>query len=185
MSSSPDVAAIGRDPDAFEAFYRAHLPWVRRFVARRVDDPHTAADLTADIFLAVVDGAAGYRPSAGTPASWLAGVARNVVADHFRRRVRESRANGRVSGRALLDEPSAERIADRIDGERLTRQLYRSLAGLPESQRAVVELVAVDGLSLVEAAGALGISAGTARVRYHRARARLQDVLPSPFEVTA
>ena len=53
------------------------------------------------------------------------------------------------------------------------------------TQRAVVELVAVDGLSLTEAAQALGISAGSARVRYHRARARLQDVLPSPFEVIA
>ena len=85
-----DISDIGRDPDAFEAFYRQHLPWVRRFVARRVDDPHTAADLTADIFLAVIDSAARYDASAGT-----------------------------------------------------------------------------------------------ARVRYHRARTRLQDVLPSPFEVTA
>ena len=39
-----EISGIGRDPDAFEAFYREHLPWVRRFVARRVDDPHTAAD---------------------------------------------------------------------------------------------------------------------------------------------
>lgn len=185
MDSLPDVTAIGRDPDAFEAFYREHLPWVRRFVARRIDDPHTAADLTADIFLAVVDGVAGYRPAAGTPVSWLAGVARHVVADHLRRRVRESRANARISGRALLDEASAERISERIDGERLARQLYRSLSGLPESQRAVVELVALDGLSLVEAAQALGITAGSARVRYHRARTQLRDVLPSPFEVTA
>jgi RNA polymerase sigma factor (sigma-70 family) len=185
MDTPSDIPAIGRDPEAFEAFYREHLPWVRRFVARRVDDPHTAADLTADIFLAVMDGAAGYRPSIGTPVAWLAGVARNVVADHVRRRVREARANGRISGRALLDEASTDRMVERIDGERLTRQLYGSLAGLPDSQRAVVELVAVDGLSLVEAAHALGISAGSARVRYHRARSRLQDVLPSPFEVIA
>lgn len=178
------ISAVGRDPDAFEAFYREHLEWVRRFVARRVDDPHTAADLTADIFLAVVDSAAGYDASAGTPTGWLAGVARNVVAGHFRRRVRRERAHHRLSGRALLDEQSAERIAERIDGERLTRQLYRSLAELPESQRAVVELVAVDGLSLADAASVLGVSAGNARVRYHRARTRLQDLLPSPFEVT-
>ena len=185
MDQPRDVPVIGRDPDAFEAFYRENLPWVRRFVARRVDDPHTAADLTADIFLAVVDSAAGYDASAGTAGAWLAGVARNVVADHFRRRVRESRAHDRVSGRALLDDQSAERIADRLDGERLTRQIYRSLAELPANQRAVVELVAVDGLSLVDAAQVLGISPGNARVRYHRARARLQHVLPSPFEVTA
>ena len=185
MEPPPDAADLGRDPDAFEAFYRAHLPWVRRFVARRVEDPHTAADLTADIFLAVVDSAATYDAKAGTAVSWLAGIARNVVADHVRRRVRESRAHGRLSGRALLDEQSAERIADRIDGERSGRELYRALAQLPDSQRAVVELVAVDGLSLTEAAQALGISAGNARVRYHRARTRLQDVLPSPFEVIA
>ena len=185
MEQSPDVAAIGRDPDAFEAFYREHLPWVRRFVARRVDDPHTAADLTADVFLAVVDSAGGYRPSAGSPAAWLAGIARNVVADHVRRRGRETRAHSRVSGRALLDEHSVELLTARIDAERITRELYRSLAELPDTQRAVVELVAVDGLTLAQAAAALGISAGNARVRYHRARARLQDVLPSPFEVIA
>ena len=65
METPSDIPAIGRDPDAFEAFYREHLPWVRRFVARRVDDPHAAADLTADIFLAVVDSAAGYREDLG------------------------------------------------------------------------------------------------------------------------
>ena len=164
---------------------REHLPWVRGFVARRVDDPHAAADLTADIFLAAVAGAEGYSRPHGSPAAWLAGVARNVVADHFRRQAREARANARLNGRALLDEHSVDRIAERIDGERVARALYESLAGLPENQRAVVELVAVDGLSLAEAAHALGISAGSARVRYHRARGRLQHVLPSPFEVIA
>ncbi len=185
MDSPTGVPAIGRDPDAFEAFYREHLPWVRRFVARRVADPHTAADLTSDVFVAAIDGAGGYRAESGTPAAWLAGVARNVVADHVRRRVREARASGRVAGRALLDEQSLEHLAERIDGERASRDLYASLAALPDKQRAVVELVAVDGLSLTEAAQALGITAGNARVRYHRARARLQDSLPSPYEVTA
>lgn len=185
MEPPPDIPEIGRDPDALEAFYREHLPWVRRFVARRVDDPHTAADLTADIFLAAIDGAGGYRADRGSPSAWLAGIARNVVAGHHRRRTREGRAHARISGRALLDEHSAELLSDRIDGERLAREVYLSLEALPDSQRAVVELVAVDGLSLTEAARALGISAGSARVRYHRARARLQDVLPSPSEVIA
>ena len=42
------------------------------------------------------------------------------------------------------------------------------LAVLPESQRAVVELVAVDGLTVAEAAQALGITAGNARARVVR-----------------
>ena len=185
MEPTTGLPAIGRDPDALEAFYREHLPWVRRFVARRVADPHTAADLTADVFLAAVDGAHGYRETSGAPAAWLAGIARNVVAGHSRRRAREGRATSRIAGHALLDDGAIEHLAERIDGERSARDLYASLADLPANQRAVVELVAVDGLSLTEAAQALGITAGNARVRYHRARARLQDSLPSPFEVTA
>lgn len=92
----------------------------------------------------------------------------------------------RIRGRALLDDASIERIAQRLDVERSTRALYRSLDALPATQRDVVELVAVDGLSLAEAAAALGIAAGTARTRYHRARTRLQSELPTELtEVTS
>src|SRR4249920_1306094 len=63
--AAPDVGAIARDPDAFEVFYREHLETVQRFVARRIADPHLAADLTAEVFLAAVDSAASYRPDPG------------------------------------------------------------------------------------------------------------------------
>jgi len=36
---------VRRDPAAFEAFYRAHVVAVERFIVRRVTDPHRAADL--------------------------------------------------------------------------------------------------------------------------------------------
>ena len=42
------LTAIATDPEALEAFYREHVEAVQRFVARRVSDPHLAADLTAD-----------------------------------------------------------------------------------------------------------------------------------------
>ena len=183
MSSAGPVAAIGHDPDALEAFYREHLEAVQRFVARRVTDPHDAADLTADVFVAAIAASVRYREDAGSPGAWLTGIARNVVASHYRSSRRRLRAVGRISGQALLDEESTARIADRIDAERTARGLLTSLAGLPESQRAVVELVAVDGLSLVEAATVLNISPGNARVRYHRARRTLADALPPICEV--
>lgn len=182
MDPAP-VAAIVDDRQALEAFYLEHLPWVRRFVARRVDDADTAADLTADIFVAAIGAAERYRDTGDPPRAWLAGIARNVVAMHHRRRARESSANGRIEGRALLDEPSAERIVSRIDDERAARLVLARVAELPATQRAVVELVAVDGLSLTEAAAALGITATNARVRYHRGRTRLRLDLPDTSEV--
>ena len=38
-----DPKDVGGDADAFERFYRAHYERVTRFIARRVDDPYTAA----------------------------------------------------------------------------------------------------------------------------------------------
>ena len=183
MRASDPVASIGRDPDAFEAFYRQHLEAVQQFVARRVSTPQDAADLTADVFLAAIEASDRYRGEAADPRAWLYGIARRVVAGHFRARSRAARAVSRVQGRALLDDDSIERIAARIDGQREARLLLEEIRALPEGQRAVVELVAVDGLSLAEAASALGISPGAARVRYHRARSRL-GVPTTAYEVS-
>lgn len=185
MNITPAVAEIGTDPDALEAFYRQHLESIQRFVARRVTSPHDAADLTADVFLQAIKSCGRYKAQAGTPSAWLHGIARNVVAGHYRVSARAARTTTRFSARDWLDEDSTERLAERIDAERDSRLLLEQLAALPESQRALVELVAVDELALVEAAHALGISPTNARVRYHRARKRLTIALPSIFEVTS
>lgn len=182
----PDVGSIATDADAFEVFYRDNLEAVRRFVARRVADPHLAADLTAEIFLAAVESASSYRPDRGAPVAWLIGVARHVVATEFRRQSRDRAVVRQISGRRLLDADSLGRIEERIDAERETRRLYRALASLPRRDRALMELVAIDGLSIIEAAAVLGVKPGTARVRLHRSRARIHAQLqPIAQEVTS
>ncbi|HET6549851.1 MAG TPA: RNA polymerase sigma factor, partial [Solirubrobacter sp.] len=136
---------IASDPDALEAFYREHVRAVQSFVARRVADPHVAADLTADIFVAAIENAKRYRSRRGRPVAWLFGIARHVVADELRRQGREARAVRRIAGRRLLDADALARIEERLDAERETRRLYEALACLPERDRALMELVAVDG----------------------------------------
>ncbi|GAB3252398.1 hypothetical protein [Nocardioides dilutus] len=53
MTLYDPLVRIAGEPDALEAFYRDHIEAVQRFVARRVSDPHVAADLTADGGLSV------------------------------------------------------------------------------------------------------------------------------------
>ncbi|GAA3888682.1 hypothetical protein GCM10022227_52210 [Streptomyces sedi] len=67
--------AAARDPELFEEFYRRHVDAVTRLVARRCQDPHTVADLTAEVFLAVIDSGHTYRPDRGAERAWLFGVA--------------------------------------------------------------------------------------------------------------
>jgi RNA polymerase sigma factor (sigma-70 family) len=172
-----EPAEITSDLDAFERFYRQHMEAVQRFVARRVDDPYLAADLTADVFVAAIESAGSYRRSRGEPVAWLFGIARNVVAAEHRRQAKELRTVARIRGRELVDEDDVARLHELIDSESAGRELLRDLAGLPAGERAVLELVALDGLSVAEAGQALGIGAVAARVRLHRARRRLRSRL--------
>jgi len=172
-----ELASIACDPDVFEAFYRRNLESVQRFVARRVDEPHRAADLTAEIFLAAMRAAHRYDAAKAPERAWLLGVARLVVAEDVRKRARELHAVSRLAGRRELAPDAMARIEDRIDAERSSRALYRALSDLSEKDRALVEMVAVDGLPVAEAAAALGLKPTAARVRLHRSRARLQAQL--------
>jgi RNA polymerase sigma-70 factor (ECF subfamily) len=173
--TEPRVRSVGTDPAAFTQFYRAHVDEVTRFVARRVADPELAADLTAEVFLAVIEAAANYRGSFGGPRTWLYGIARNVIAAKFRRLAREQHAERMVAGRRLLDADDIERMVAKIDASRQVRELHAELRALADGEREVLELVSVDGLTVAEAAAALGIRQVTARVRLHRARQALRS----------
>lgn len=170
---------IGADPELFEVFYREHVEDLQRFVARRVGDRARAADLTAEIFLAAIESAPRYRPRRGTPKAWLYGIARVVVANDRRRQGRERAREERFRGSALLDSDDAERMDARIDAAAQARRLYAAMDRLPAGERAVLELVALDELTVAEAAAAAGVRPVAARVRLHRARRKLRAELES------
>lgn len=174
----PDtVRAAGRDPHAFEVFYRATVDDVIGFFTRRVPDPHQVADLTAEVYLAVLTSVHTYRPDRGSPRAWLFGLARHVLAGYLRASAAERDKQHRFQGRRLLDSDDIDRLVERIDAERTSQRLYAALAALPDLERAIFELVALDGLVPAEAAAVLGIRAATGRVRLHRARRALRTAL--------
>ena len=173
MNDLPNPRQLARDPEAFEAFYRAHVGEVQRFIARRVDDPQVAADLTADVFVAVIERASTYRQERGSTLAWVFGIARNVVSERGRTRARQLKLASRIRGRALLDEDALLRIEERLDAESDARRVFAAMTDIPDADRELLELVALDGLEPDDVAAHLNIEPGTARVRLHRARRRL------------
>ena len=167
---------LGRDPDQFEAFYRRHVRAVGGFVARRVTDPNLVDDMTTEVFLAAIEGADSYRPSRGSERAWLFGIARNVLATERRSAARRADKMLRAGGRRSPDADDIARLEEQIDAERAARQLLAAIAEMPAATRAVLELVDLDGLTVTEAAAALGVRPTTARVRLHRGRQLLQGV---------
>ena len=187
QGNDPDSAAVptlDADPDSgavrderLDAFCRRHLSLVRLFVARRVSDPHLAADLTADIFVAVLESTHTFRRARGSEQAWVLGIARHVLAAEWSRRGRDRVLARRIDGQLLLDPDSLARLEERLDAERSSRKLYRALGTLPAHERAILEMVAIDGLSVAEAALELRISSGTARAELHRARRRMRRLM--------
>ena len=158
----------------FERLYRANVDVVTAYFARRTADPQLVADLTADTFVAVITYFGSFDPRKGTARAWVFGIARSVYASYCEANSQQQHKLRRLAGRRDLDQDQVEELLERIDAERAGHDLITALAALPERDRAVIELVDIAGLQPKEAAAALGLTPGTARMRLMRTRARLR-----------
>jgi len=182
VSDEQLLAAIAAGPGSLPEFYRRHVAKVTGMGARRFDNAEDVADFVATVFLEVLESAGRFDPGRGSAVAWLYGVAGNVAAGMYRRRMRATQAQQRLSGRALLDADDYARVEERIDAATELRRAYLAMRGLPDGERRLLELVAVDGLTSREAAQALSITPVAARVRLARARGRLRMTLAGDDE---
>lgn len=179
------LAAATTDKAAFLEFYDRHVEQVIAFGVRRLGDSDQVADLVAEVFLAVLRSAGSYDPRRGTARAWLYGIAANVVAGGRRRAAKEAGAYAQLSGRRLLEPDDYAELDSRLDAASAARRLSEAMARVPRADRAVLELVALDQLTVTEAAAALGIRPGAARSRLARARRRLRADLTDPDPAAA
>jgi RNA polymerase sigma-70 factor (ECF subfamily) len=108
ISDGELLAASSSRPDAFAAFYDRYETAVVGYFTRRTGDPEVAADLTAEVFAAVLGAAGRYRPEAPTAAGWLFTIARNTLAKSLRRGRVEAHARRRVGIREAVAFTSEE-----------------------------------------------------------------------------
>jgi RNA polymerase sigma-70 factor (ECF subfamily) len=157
----------------YEMSYRRLLG----YVVRRVDQPVDAADILADVFL-VAWRRMDEIPDDSDCLYWLYGVARRSIANHRRGARRREAATDRLRSQfvamiALVDAPQ----------ETAHPALLTALARLSDEDREVLTLTSWDELSTAEVARVLDVKPGTARVRLHRARARLRSELQTDPEL--
>lgn len=161
---------------AFEELYRRHVGATIRFAARRAERPNDVVDLVAAVWLEVVASLDRFEPHRGDALPWILGIAANLCAVERRRRAREHEVVRRLGGRRALDEDDYERLEGEIDAAGAAPALRRGLLELPPAERAVAELVFLDGLTPSEAAEALGIRSPAVRMRLARARRKLRAI---------
>ncbi|WP_406330797.1 RNA polymerase sigma factor [Streptomyces sp. NBC_00203] len=174
------LARSARDPAAFEALVARHSVALHGYLVRRA--PAVADDLLSEVWLQAYASRRTFDSARGTVRTWLFGVARNVLAAHWRHTARERpEAEPELSGRGAAETDPWHAVDQRLDAAALAPLVRRTLAGLPHVERELMLLVAWEQLTPTEAAAVLGIPAGTARSRLHRARNRLREALePGP-----
>jgi RNA polymerase sigma-70 factor (ECF subfamily) len=180
MEGPPTMPRPPVDGELFEHVYRTAGTAVLGYALRRCETREDAFDVVAETF------AIAWRRRADMPTDpaesrpWLFGIARRCLANAARSSTRASRL-----GQRLADsfEPGAVPDPAAVHERSAYADLVQAaLDRLPADDRELLTLVAWEGLTPAQAAGVLGLTPGAARVRLHRARARLRTALPDPEE---
>lgn len=177
--------------DAFQWLYEANYQRVLRFLAR-IAGPEESRDLSQVVFANAAKALPDFRGDSRT-STWLYRIAANVASDWLRgRQAREARATVQfpeapadaasdpVSGPAsYLDRASPEQELIRKEMRNCIR---RMIGRLPEKYWTVLMLGELGGFTDDEVARILGITRSNAKVRLHRARAQLKNMLEANCE---
>jgi RNA polymerase sigma-70 factor (ECF subfamily) len=140
-----------------------------------------AEELVQDALILAWRGLPGFRQG-GSLKSWLVRILVNRVISQKRRHVWPSVS---LEGEVAVRELPASVAEDPEEHAELMLEkarVRRALAELPEEARQVVMLRFFAGLSVAEAAAAMGVQEGTVKSRLHRALERLRDVLGTEEE---
>lgn len=159
------IEAAQRDLRLFGPLYEANFHRVYAYVIKRTADRTTAEDLTSEVFREALRGLRRFEWQ-GTPfIAWLLRIARDTIADHYRKAARE---DGAVP--ELRDEPGLESV------ER-TAMLFQLVERLPAAQQRVIEARFVEQRSIREIAEELERSEGAVKQLQLRALENLREAM--------
>ncbi len=182
---------IDGDKLAFARLHARLAPRLRGLLVKLGQDEAAADDLLQLTLLKAHLARERFAPSGGDPdgavQGWYFAIARNVAMDHLRARYRSDlRRDDGVEAVDVPDESaSPEEARERMQSEEaIVEQVREAIAALPPSQREVVELHKLRGMSMAEVAARLQVREGAVRVRAHRAyRALARLLLPKALSI--
>ena len=168
MSASEDrlrdllVRALAGDTSTYHAFLKELSAHLRAFLRGRLSRlPDEVEDLVQETLLAVHNQRHTYDTDQPLTA-WVHAIARYKLIDLLRRR----------AGRDALNDPLDDEIevfaASDTEADDARRDIARLLERLPDRQRLPILHTKLEGLSVVEAARATGMSESAVKVGVHR-----------------
>jgi RNA polymerase sigma-70 factor (ECF subfamily) len=182
LDCDADISEAARgDHLAFGRIVVAHQDRVFAYLGRMGLDGAMAEDVAQETFLRVWRHAGKYDSRLGSLATWILTIARNMAL------TRLSASGGRrietpVSAEALEIASDAPLPDEQLVALQRQHRLQAALTCLSAADRSLLSSSYIDGLDLAAIATIAGCSVGAAKVRLHRARRRLREILEADNE---
>ena len=172
------------DADAFTQLYERHLRGLLNFFFRLCWDASMAEDFAQEVLLRVYKSAKQWEPNAKFT-TFLYRIARNFWIDHCRllsTQKEKVSLNAQTAGDgevSLIDRlpDDIKPPEDDLDRRELYGAIMKALEQLPEEQRMVFVLSAIEEMKYQEIAEVMDVPVGTIKSRMHTAVAKLQELL--------
>jgi len=146
----------------------AEIPHLRRYARAMLGDRAAADDLVQDTLERAWSRLSQWRTDSNMRA-WLFGIMHNLRVDQLRRPTLPTHSIDEDD----FEMPTRPTQADKLE----VTDIESALSLLPDEQREVLLLVALEEMTYVEIAATLGIPVGTVMSRLSRGRERLRMVM--------
>jgi RNA polymerase sigma-70 factor, ECF subfamily len=170
----------GGDHLAFGRIVVAHQDRIFAYLGRMGLDSAMAEDVAQETFLRVWRHAGKYNSRLGSLTTWILTIARNLALSRLSRPV--SRTETPVSAETLEIASDAPLPDEQLVALQRQHRLQAALACLSAADRSLLSSSYIDELDLAAIAKIEGCSIGAAKVRLHRARQRLRQILEADNE---
>jgi RNA polymerase sigma-70 factor (ECF subfamily) len=189
LSDAELEALRSRDPEAVQRHVYGNKEYLQSVLRRYTETEETAQDLLQETFFQALRSLPNFRGESKLT-TWLYSIAKNVALARYRKDKR----------RSPLEEETLTRVAarsgERASGgthaswdpvEETTRNeesalVHEALEELSDNYREIIKLRDLEELSTKEVAERLDLTRVNVRVRLHRARQKLEEVLDGRFD---
>ena len=173
------VKAKQLDPAALREIHHRYYEAVARYVQFKVGDPQTVEDLCGEVFVRVIEALKRGRGWQDSPQGWIVGIARHVVADHYRKREKVQEV---ILSDQLTANGEGDPVAQALKGDQ-RRQLLQAMQSLTEDQRDVISMRFIRGMNIEAVAQAINKSPGAVKgLQFRALRVLAERLADAPAE---
>ncbi len=173
MEEERDLIAMAiNDPRHFEKLYGRYFLPIFKYIFNRIRQEHETAEITSDVFAKALTNIKKYKYKEVPFVSWLYGIARNEMLQHFRKQKKQNVV--------FVEEEKLRHFTEEVDGidkEAFFEKMKKALEELAPEELELIEMKFFQQLSHKEIAGILSISEENARVKTFRVLKKLKETV--------